>query len=468
MEDDKTAGFNWRYLGWYAGLMAAALGVFLVIRTIGVRLVATAPDPLGSPRGNSSGLSNPLLHVLLALVVIILTSRLLGKLFARLRQPPVIGEMLAGLLLGASFLGKVAPPLYWALFPRGIGALIGIVAQVGVLLFMFMVGLELDLRVLRERSHAALAISHTSIVAPFLLGAALALWLYPHHATHSVAFTPFALFIGASMSITAFPVLARILTDRGLRRSKVGSLALTCAAVDDVTAWCLLAFVVGVVQVKVDGAAVSVLMTAVYAVVILVVVRPILGRFVASCEGKPVLDQETLVVVCVGLFSSSLATELIGIHSLFGAFLFGAIIPAHSRLARELTQRLHDFVVVAFLPAFFAFTGIRTELSLISGGLWITCGLIILVACLGKFGGSAIAARMMGMTWRESAGLGVLMNTRGLMELIALNIGLDLKVITPTLFAMMVVMAVTTTMMTTPVLDTLMPGSRHETESCQS
>ena len=262
--------------------------------------------------------------------------------------------------------------------------------------------------------------------------------------------------MGVSMSITAFPVLARILTDRRLHRSPLGIIALTCAAVDDVTAWCLLAFVVGGIQSQLGGAALTVVLTIVYIGFMLFVVRPLLQRFVEKVEGRNDMDQQIMAVMSIGLLLSCLATEAIGIHALFGAFLLGALVPHESRVARTLTGKLQDFVVILLLPAFFALTGLRTQVSLIGGADWLACLLIILVAFVGKFGGSTLAARLTGLDWRDSAALGILMNTRGLVELIVLNVGLDLKVISPQLFAMLVIMALVTTFATSPILDRLL------------
>jgi len=397
-----------------------------------------------------------LFHVLLALVVVIVVARAMGALFRRFEQPPVIGEVVAGILLGPSLLGRVAPEASAFLLPPAVAPFLGILAQVGVILYMFLVGLELDAGMLRRRAHASVAVSHASIIAPFLLGSALALWLHPILAPAGVGFTVFALFMGVSLSVTAFPVLARILTDRGLQNTRTGAIALACAAVDDVSAWCLLAFVVGIVQADAGRVVGTITLTAGFIVAMLVAVRPAALRLVALREASPNLTQGVLAVVCVALLVSSLATETIGIHALFGAFLLGAIVPHDSALARDLRDKLGDLVVVLLLPAFFAFTGMRTQIGLVHGAEeWAICGVIILVASLGKFGGSAIAARLTGLGWRQSAALGILMNTRGLMELIVLNIGLDLGVLSPKLFAMLVLMALVTTFATTPILHAL-------------
>jgi len=445
----------------YVLLIGAAIGGFYAVRHLGRDL--TAPVT-GGPNGFGSGDAklkfDALVHVLLALAVVIVTARFLGTLFAKLKQPPVIGEVLAGIMLGPSLLGRVAPEVSGYLLPPNVAPFLAVLAQVGVILYMFLVGLELDTGLLRKRTHATVAVSHASIVVPFLLGCTLALLLYPRLSSSDVPFTYFALFCGVAMSVTAFPVLARILTDRGMQTSRLGVTALACAAVDDVTAWCLLAFVVSVVKARAAGGLLTLVLTVAFIALMALVVRPSLLRLIRRHERTGDVDKTVLTAVLVALLFSALATEFIGIHAVFGAFTLGAIIPSGSKLAKELLHRLEDFVVVLFLPAFFAFTGMRTQVGLLGGATeWLLCLLIIVTACVGKFGGSFAGARLSGLGWRESAALGVLMNTRGLMELIVLNIGLDLKVISPTLFAMLVIMAIVTTMLTTPLLDLLTTGA---------
>ncbi|MCU1283325.1 MAG: Sodium/hydrogen exchanger, partial [bacterium] len=447
-------------LGYALMLGAAAVGYWL-IRARGIVLVP--PDPLpGQPAfGPSGGAAHvdALSHVLLALVVVIVVARGVGSLFAYFAQPPVVGEILAGILLGPSVLGRFAPHAQAFLLPKEVAPFLGVLSQVGVILYMFLVGVELDPTLLRKRGHATLAISHASIVTPFLLGAALALYVYPTLATRDVPFTVFSLFMGVSMSVTAFPVLARILTDRRMHKSRMGVIALTCAAIDDVTAWCLLAFVVSVAQARAAGALVTFVSAVGYIAVVVLVARPGMVRLSRLYGLKGRLTQGVMALVFVALLLSALATDAIGIHAVFGAFALGAVIPHDSGLARELTDRLEDLVVVLLLPAFFAFTGLRTQIGLVTtGDQWLLCGLIILVASIGKFGGSLVAARLTGLGWRDSSALGVLMNTRGLMELIVLNIGLELRVLSPTLFAMLVLMALVTTFMTTPILHFITRG----------
>jgi Kef-type K+ transport system membrane component KefB len=442
-----------RVAAFYALTLAVGVGLFWLVRDRGERLTL-APGPGVQPTA-AGGHASTLLEVLVAMVTILAVSHVLGALFRRLRQPPVMGEILGGILLGPSLLGWLAPGLSRSLFPATVTPLLGTIAQLGVLLFMFLVGLELNTGLLREQTRTTVAISHASIIVPFSLGSTLALWLYPLLSHGGVSFTAFALFLGVSMSVTAFPVLARILTDRRLQTTRLGTVALTCAAVDDVTAWCLLALVVGVIQSRLQSAVLTLVFTVCYVLLMFLVVKPLVGRVLAAWQrsGREKLDQKLLGVVCLVLLLSSLATEYIGIHTLFGAFFFGAVIPHDSAAARDLRERLHDLVVVLLLPVFFAFTGLRTRIDLIQGDQWLLCGAIILTACAGKFGGSVLAARLTGMGWRDAAALGVLMNTRGLVELIVLNIGLDLGVISPTLFAMLVLMALVTTFATCPILD---------------
>lgn len=446
-----TAGFGL--------LVIAAVAIFLWIRSLGAGLIAPAPGPILPVQAAGGPPLNVFLHVLLALAVVIAAARAVGFVFRRLGQPPVIGEVIAGILLGPSLLGLVWPAASAYLLPASVAPFLSVIAQVGIVLYMFLVGLELNPAYLRRNPSTVLAISHASIILPFLLGAALSLLLYPLFATSDVPFTVFILFMGVSMSVTAFPVLARILTDRGMQQSRLGTIALTCAAAGDITAWCLLAFVISVAKARIEDAVQTVLLSLAFVALMLIVVRRVAVKLARREEREEGVSQGTMGIVFVALLLSAFATEWIGIHALFGAFLLGAVIPHDSRLARNLTHRLHDFVVVFFLPAYFAFTGMRTQIGLVSGWeQWLLCGLIIAVASLGKFGGTFIAARVTGFPARESAALGILMNTRGLMELIVLNIGLDLRVLSPTLFTMLVLMAIVTTVATTPILDRLNRG----------
>ena len=440
----------------YGGMVVVAVIAFLAIRSIG--------EGLGAPSGGGAGVPleagqsiNTLFHALLALAVIVVTARVAGWLFGLVGQPAVIGEVVGGIMLGPSLLGQISPALHAQILPASVTPFLSVYAQLGVILYLFLVGLDLDLSVLRKSGHATLAISHASIIAPFLIGSVLALGLYPILSTSDVPFTVFALFTGVSLSVTAFPVLARILTDLKISRSRMGVVALTCAAIDDVTAWCLLALVVSIVQARSADAVRTVLLTVAFLFVVLQVAAPLVRRVIPRLDRSPDLTRAALSVVLIAMLASAMTTEYIGIHGFFGAFLFGAILPHGSRIATELNRRLDDFVAVLFLPVFFAYTGARTEIGLVSGVQdWLICGVIIAMACLGKFGGTLAASRLSGLNWRDSAALGILMNTRGLVQLIVLNMGLDLGVITPKLFTMLVMMALVTTVMTTPILQILL------------
>src|ERR1700719_3971666 len=450
----------------YALMIGALVLLYMWIRSYGDTL--GAPAPVGSNlfgSATSRATQGDPAHVLLALVVVIATARAMGCIFRSASQPPVVGEIIAGIVLGPSLLGRLAPGAEGYLFPSTVGPFLNIIAQVGVILYMFLVGLELDPALLRKRGHSTVAISHASIITPFLLGATIALMLYPRLSTSDVPFTCFSLFLGVSMSVTAFPVLARILTDRKIHKTRMGAIALTCAAVDDVTAWCMLAFVVSVAQSESTGALKTLGMALAYIALMLLVVRPAMVRLSLVYGNRGRLTQGVLAMIFVALLLSASATELIGIHAVFGAFALGAMIPHDSGMARELTDRLEDIVIVLLLPAFFAYTGLRTQIGLGSGWeQWMMCAMIVIVASIGKFGGSLIAARITGLDWRDSAALGVLMNTRGLMELIVLNIGLEMNVISPTLFAMLVIMALITTFATTPILHLITRNQKPELE----
>lgn len=460
----------------YVLILVGAVLTFLWIRDQGTKLVA--PPPSGPAFGGIEGpaaagdrpgrpaLAGPaapavaevLPHLLLALAVILVAARVVGAAFGWLGQPPVVGEVLAGILLGPSLLGRISPAALAYLLPPAVAPFLGVLAQVGVILFMFLVGLELDPDAMRSRTRSTIAISIASIAVPFVLGSLLALPLYPLLSTRDVPFTLFSLFLGVSMSVTAFPVLARILTDRGWNRTPLGTIALTCAAFNDVTAWCLLAFIVGVVKAQAGSALLTLLLTAAY-IGLLFALRPLVARLVRANDHRG-LTRGAMTVAFVALLLSALITDTIGVHAIFGAFVLGMIVPHESRIARELHVQLEGLVVVLLLPAFFAFTGLRTQVGLVRGATgWLLCGGIILVASLGKLGGSAVAGRLTGLSWHEAASLGVLMNTRGLVELIVLGIGLDLRVLSPALFAMLVLMAIVTTMATTPLLALLQRGS---------
>jgi Kef-type K+ transport system membrane component KefB len=440
----------------YGVLLSAAVTIYLLIREYGMRLPApTRPAAqLGVIAGPAGGHdADVMVHILVALSVVIAFARVGGIIFRLLRQPAVVGEIMAGIMLGPSLLGRLCPQAFAYLLPPMVAPFLDVLAQLGIILYMFLVGLELDPKLVARQGRAAVAISHASIVVPFLLGTWLALVLYPQVAAAGVPFTGFSLFVGVSMSVTAFPVLSRILSDLKIQKTPLGILTLTCAAVDDVTAWCLLAVVVGVVEARGTGGLITAAMAIVYVASMIILVRPTIVRLTLKNETSGRLTQGMMAVVFILLLLSALATDLIGIHAMFGAFALGAVIPSDSKLARDMTDRLEDILVVLLLPTFFAITGLRTRIGLVSGQeAWLLCGLTIAVASIGKFGGSFVAARLTGLGWRDASTLGVLMNTRGLAELIVLNIGLELRVINPRMFAMLVVMSLVTTLATTPLI----------------
>ena len=444
----------------YVGMVVVAIGLILLLLQAGAVLPSPEGVPVVTPgeptaEGIAANLQSPLSHLFIQLLVIIVVSRLMGTAVRQLGQPEVVGEMAAGIFLGPSLFGLLAPSAFAFVFPESSLGTLRLLSQVGVCLFMFAVGMELNVTHVRKKAHAAVAVSHASIVLPYLLGVGLAYFLYTDLAAPGASFAAFALFMGISMSITAFPVLARILQERGLTRTFLGSTAITCAAVDDVTAWSILAFVVAVGgATTLGGAGMTLLFVAVYVTAMVFVVKPTFPRFIGEKRlAREEPSTATLATVLCVVVASALSTEVIGIHALFGSFLAGAIMPDVHGFRQKVHLRVEPFSAVLLLPLFFAYTGLRTEVGLLDGpGEWLLCLLIIAVATLGKLGGSAIAARFAGLSWSQSLQLGSLMNTRGLMELIALNIGYDMGILSPRIFAMLVIMALATTMLTGPLL----------------
>jgi len=401
-----------------------------------------------------------LFKLVLQISVILALCRIVGTIFRKIGQPRVVGEMFAGILLGPSLLGWMAPGISAYLFPASSLGFLNALSQIGVVVFMFLVGLGINPQELKEHGHAAVLTSHVSITAPFVLAAFLALYLYPKLSDDSVAFTSFALFMGAAMSITAFPVLARILAERDLLGSRLGTVAIACAAVDDVTGWCILAYIVVLIRTAHSSTSIWVTIGGIVAFALIMIygVSHLLRHFETVHQERGHLSENLLALMLLLVLVSALCTEWLGIHLLFGSFLMGAIMPKEPRFVRYVLDRFETITVTLLLPLFFAFTGLRTDIGLVKGQeMWMYCGLIILVATVGKLGGSMVASWLSGMPVREAAGLGTLMNTRGLMELVILNIGLDIKVISPALFSMMVLMALFTTFMTTPVLALVCP-----------
>jgi Kef-type K+ transport system membrane component KefB len=403
----------------------------------------------------TQNLQHPLAILLAQIITIIVVARFFGWVFRKIGQPSVIGEIIAGIVLGPSLLGLYFPEFSLTLFPVESLGNLQFLSQIGLILFMFIIGMELDLKVLKNRAKEAVVISHASIVIPFALGIGLAYFVYFKFAPADVAFLPFALFMGIAMSITAFPVLARIVQERGIHKTKLGAIVITCAAADDITAWCILAAVIAIVKAGTFISSLYVIGLAVsYVIAMLFVVKPFLKKIGELYGTKDNLNKPVVAIFFLTLIISSYTTEIIGIHALFGAFMTGVIMPDITKFRNLFIEKVEDVSVILLLPLFFVYTGLRTEIGLINDPfLWKVTGVIILVAVTGKFFGSALAAKFVGQNWRDSLTIGALMNTRGLMELVVLNIGLDLKVLTPEVFTMMVIMALVTTSMTGPALN---------------
>ncbi len=403
-------------------LVLFGAGIYGVLR-LGSSLQADAPAPAAVhasathssvgpavPQAAGSGIAHtlvdnvksPLSLLLLQVIVIVLAARILGILFRRIGQPPVIGEMIAGILLGPSLLGLVAPGVQTFLFPAASLDALRMLSQIGVILFMFVVGIELDVQHLRQKAHAAVLVSHASIIVPFFLGCGAALLLYRSLAPAGTPFIAFALFIGVAMSITAFPVLARILEERRMSKSFLGSTAIACAAVDDVTAWCMLAVVVAIVKASsLGGALLTIGLTLLFIAAMLFGVKPLAARiWKERFKGGQTGSVGLLATLFAFVFAAAFCTEMIGIHALFGAFLAGVCIPPDSGLRQFLRERLETFSSVLLLPLFFAFTGLRTQIGLLADWQsWLICLGIVAVAITGKLGGSMAAARWTGMSW---------------------------------------------------------------------
>jgi len=399
----------------------------------------------------SQNLSHPFPILLLQIITIIAFARIFGFLCKKIGQPSVIGEIIAGIFLGPSILGAAAPGISGFLFPPESLNTLQFFSQTGLILFMFIVGMDVDLTALSKKAPEAFVVSHASIIIPFTLGIALAYLIFKSFAPPGVTFISFAFFIGISMSITAFPVLARILQERGMMKTRVGALAITCAAVDDISAWCLLAIVKA-------GSFISsiytILLSVVYVFIMLIIIRPFLRKLGDIYTSRQEISKSVVAISLITLLLSSYATEIIGIHALFGAFIAGLIMPSNISFRSILIEKIQDVTLILLLPIFFVITGLRTEIGLLNNPyLWKITGLVIVIAVAGKFAGSTLSLRFVRQNWRESLIIGALMNTRGLMELVVLNIGYDLGVLSPQIFTIMIIMALVTTIMTGPALD---------------
>ena len=399
--------------------------------------------------------NDPLAILLAQIVMIILTARVFGWFFQKIGQPTVIGEIIAGIVLGPSLVGMYFPEFSAALFPEESLGNLKFLSQIGLILFMFVIGMELDVKVLKNKASEAIVISHASIIFPFAMGIGLSYFVYNQFAPSGVEFLSFSLFMGIAMSITAFPVLARIVQERGIHKTRLGAIVITCAAADDITAWCLLAVVIAIVKAgEFVGSLYVISLALLYVLAMLFIVKPFLKRIGDLYSEKDNIGKPVMAIFFLLLIISSYATEVIGIHALFGGFMMGAIMPDIAKFRMIFIEKVEDVSVILLLPLFFVFTGLHTQVGLINDiYLWKVTGAIIAVAVIGKFVGSALAAKFVGQNWHDSLTIGALMNTRGLMELIVLNIGLELKVLTPEVFTMMVIMALVTTFMTGPALN---------------
>lgn len=403
----------------------------------------------------SNDVVGPVAVLLLQIVVILLAVRIFGWICQKIGQPTVIGEIFAGVVLGPSILGLYFPGVFDFIFPESSLDNIKSLSQIGLILFMFIVGLELNIKTIKHKANSALVISHTSIAVAFTFGVAVAYYLFGEFTHKSTSFLPFALFMGIAMSIAAFPVMARIIHERGINKTPLGGTIITCAAIDDITAWCLLATVIAIVNAgSVASSLFIILLAIIYIIIMFKAVRPFLKRIVELQSSSRFLSKSLIGIVFLILFLSAYASEVIGIHALFGAFLAGVIMPSNMSFRNLFTEKIEDVSLVLLLPLFFVYTGLRTQIGLLNEPrLWHICFIIILLAIVGKTMGSALASRYVGQSWKNSLTIGALMNTRGLMELVVLNIGLDLGILTPEIFAMMVVMALVTTFMTSPILN---------------
>jgi len=403
------------------------------------------------------GMKNPLGVLIIQIITIIAFSRIFGFFFSKIGQPTVIGEIVAGIILGPSFLGLFFPSLSLFIFPPNSLITLQSLSQLGLILFMFLVGMELDIKALKKSAGIAVMVSHASIIFPYLLGVILSYFLYVNYAPANIPFVAFALFMGIAMSITAFPILARIIQERGLTKTPLGSLALTCGSIDDITAWCILAAVIAIVKTgTLVNSFFTIALAIIYVILMIFVLQPFIRKIGSVYISKETLSKSVLAFIFFILFLSAYITELIGLHALFGAFLAGVIMPHATEFKKNMVEKIEDVSLVLLLPLFFAFTGLRTQIGLLNDShLWLVCLSVIAIATIGKFGGTFLAARFGGMNWKDSFSLGALMNTRGLMELIVLNMGYDLGILSPEIFSIMVLMALTTTFMTGPALSAI-------------
>ncbi len=392
--------------------------------------------------------------LLLQIVAILFVARIFGWVSVKMGQPSVIGEIIAGIVLGPSVFAQIAPETFAFLFsPESLGN-IDMLSQIGLILFMFAIGMELDISEVKKSLNETLLISHAGIIFPFFCGMLVAYLTYPQYAAHMTPFLSYSLFIGIAMSITAFPVLARIIQEKGLTKSRLGTLSLASAANGDVTAWCILAVVIAIAQSGTFvGALYVILFAAIFVLFMFFVMRPFFNIIGNIYHNKEVVNKTIVAFMLFFLIASSYITELLGIHALFGAFITGVVMPNNVKFRKILTEKVEDVALCLFLPLFFVSTGLKTQIGLISTTEELLVFLLfIIVAIVGKVIGTTAAARFAGESWHNSWTIGALMNTRGLMELIVLTIGYEMKILPPAIFVMLVLMTLVTTFMTTPLM----------------
>ncbi|GBU07501.1 cation/H(+) antiporter [Bacteroidales bacterium] len=415
-------------------------------------------------------LHSPLGILLLQVIAILFTARVFGYIFVKLGQPSVIGEIVAGIVLGPSVLAHVFPEVSSFLFsPESLGN-INILSQIGLILFMFVIGMELDIEEVKKKLKETIFISHASMIVPFILGMLAAYFTYPYYASHTSPFLSYALFIGVAMSITAFPVLARIIQEKNLSKSHVGTISLASAANNDLTAWCLLAVVIAIAQSGTFIGAIYVILSAILFVVFMFfVIKPFLNTIGNVYYNAEVINKSIVAFMLFILMVSAYITEIIGVHALFGSFIAGVVMPSNIKFRKIITEKVEDVALCLFLPLFFVSTGLKTEIGLINTPTeWLVCLMFIVVAVIGKIGGASLSARFVGESWKDSWTIGALMNTRGLMELIVLTIGYEMGILSPSIFVMLVLMTLVTTFMTGPLMNFIDYCYRKKTKSTDS
>lgn len=400
-------------------------------------------------------LKEPLSQLTLQLILIVSVTRLFGYLCMKISQPSVVGQIIAGIVMGPSLMGYFFPEFFNFIFPPESLKSLKLVSNLGLIFYMFIIGMELDIQALKNKAHQAVVISNAGIIIPFSLGIILSLFLYKSHAPETISLIPFVLFIGIAMSITAFPVLARIVQERGISKTNLGVLALTCAAIDDVTAWCLLVGVIAIATAgSIYGFLITLILSIAYVLFMLKIVKPFLKEYSRHYLLEKNLHKTVVTAFFVVMLASSYISDIIGIHALFGAFMAGIAMPHNLVFKKNFVEKIEDVSLVLLLPTFFVLSGLNTQINLLNDwSKWLLCLVVIIVAVAGKFGGCTIATKLVGENWKNSLSIGVLMNSRGLMELIVLNVGYELGILKSEMFTIFVFMALITTFLTNPGLN---------------